>query len=907
MEKYPYEYIPGPECLNKYYQHGSIVSKPVHFISILSKVVYTKNDKCLFHFDNFTNGKAGLNTYCGKIKNKSFECDVLLRMVLSSLFEKLGMQIAGLDYSSDFVLEELEKRYMGIISVKGLFITAYDKASLQIHELKLLDLKSYFAQSTADEYKLLKPSIEKLFRNLLKREKRNVDFQFKSLSSYCNEMQSYLDSMVLQEVPSTRLLPKENTAIVNPLFQLGLQREVNNDSFNEFDSQTQQHNIDTLPLQSISSNPDGEAGQVAKETIKTAIESDTPQSSSLEQNPCHDSIIHTGKEQKRSVGSNKDVSTSDFTSSGAMKKIKLTDLGALAHHRQVTRQDLDISSYQLPYDPIISSQSQFEQPRTIQEERSDPFDLKPDSISKAITDRLYHISDGKILGFIPNHYLDPETLRIEDDFLLIYVYTYELPLLSAVFVPEYNCYEIAITNVAKFFSKIGVRSYPRSIKNSLLELKELIDNNRYDITIYKKEFTIGTAKSSKWALKDVTFRSALPTPRKVTFTENKFPLVRVSNIFPSTNSKYYTVIGLAVTVKYTGGKTLVLSFTDFTANSKVNYGYDSFLGSFQERIPENEHVHALIYLNRVESLNQKLQSIIKMGLMECADKGNSNITHRSIIFKFTVKCQLFQGKLNTVILDADPITPTTPVTTEEYKLLKPLRNKIFKRMPSEVIQLYMLTMSRFLPISKNRMSQKPELLQEQAFYDSAGFSEDLKEDSIAKLENQLKREGVDKIEEDAATRPIELFGTRNPKTVDITDIKNNVQMDHNDIKVSAKILSIVDNGNNVTIYLTRSGMAGTQSTIDNPFEELLKVQIWGRQNLTLFFGNPNYSYNREELTACIGSIVDFTLIPRVLRVNEYLYIKIWCPIYATLESLLIHSRLEYDNDTLKYENFSDID
>nr|5Y5A_B Chain B, KLLA0F20922p [Kluyveromyces lactis NRRL Y-1140] len=26
--------------------------------------------------------------------------------------------------------------------------------------------------------------------------------------------------------------------IVNPLFQLGLQREVNNDSFNEFDSQT---------------------------------------------------------------------------------------------------------------------------------------------------------------------------------------------------------------------------------------------------------------------------------------------------------------------------------------------------------------------------------------------------------------------------------------------------------------------------------------------------------------------------------------------------------------------------------------------------------------------------------------------------------------------------------------------
>nr|6LBT_A Chain A, KLLA0F20922p,KLLA0F20922p [Kluyveromyces lactis]6LBT_B Chain B, KLLA0F20922p,KLLA0F20922p [Kluyveromyces lactis] len=319
-------------------------------------------------------------------------------------------------------------------------------------------------------------------------------------------------------------------------------------------------------------------------------------------------------------------------------------------------------------------------------------DLKPDSISKAITDRLYHISDGKILGFIPNQYLDPESSLIEDDFLLIYVYTYELPLLSAVFVPEYNCYEIAITNVAKFFSKIGVRSYPHSIKNSLLELKELIDNNRYDITIYKKEFTIGAAKSSKWALKDVVLRSA----------------------------------------------------------------------------------------------------------------GSGS-------------------------------------------------------------------------------------------------------DSIAKLENQLKREGVDKIEEDAATRPIELFGTRNPKTVDIIDIKNNVQMDHKDIKVTAKILSIFDNGNNVTIYLTRSGMVGTQCTIENPFEELLKVQIWGRQNLTLFFGNPNYSYKREELTACIGSIVDFTLIPRVLRVNEYLYIKIWCPIYATLESLLIHSRLEYDNDTLKYENLSDID
>ncbi|CDO96322.1 unnamed protein product [Kluyveromyces dobzhanskii CBS 2104] len=902
MEKYPYEYIPGPECLNKYYQHGSIVSKPVHFVSVLNKLTYKKNNKCMFHFDNFTNGKTGLNTYSGNIKNKSFECDVLLRMVISSLLEKLGMESIRLDFSADFTLKELENRHMGMLSVKGLFITAYDNASLQIHELKVIDLISFFNKPMSDEHSLYKLSIEKLLKNLLKREMLDTNFKFKNSPSYCTVMQSYLDSLV-----PPKIVPR-----VNPLFQLALPQQDTNDSFNEFDSQmctqTQQLVKGTVPLESDRSPASYVAQGVdamTKTQITTTDNNDPVQSSPLQSDSLDDSTPDLTVQAKRPVEQEKNMVSSKAI--GPHKRIKVTDLGAFTNNQPQHRQVPDISSYQLPYDSMNSSQSQLVQQPVFQQLEPVPLDVKPDSISKAVTNKRYRMSDSKILGFTPNQFVHPGIARLEDSKFQIYVYTYDLPLPSEIFIPEYNCFEVVIPNVADFFRQLGISTYPHSVTESLIELSKIIENNRYDITVSKEEFSIGKSKTMCWTFVNVELRSSLPIPKNLIQTENNFPLVNVSDIVPSINSTYYTVIGLAVTVKYTGGKTLVLSFTDFTANLKVSYGYDSFLGSFHERIPENEHVHALVYLNRVESLNQKLQSIIKMGLMECADKGNSNITHRSIIFKFTVKCQLFQGKLNTVILDADPITPTTPVTPEEYKLLKPLRNKVFKRMPSEVTQMYKLTMSRFLPISKNNTSEKPELLQDQKFVDSEDNSNDSTQDSVINIINKMKNGQCFDITENDATLPIEIVGTRNPKTFEILEIKNSLKMDHKDVKVGARIVDIVCSGNSVIIYLTHSSTAGSQCTIEDPFQNLLRIQIWGTQNVTLFYGNSSPDHDNADVSSCIGSVVDFTLIQRALQVNEYVYISVWTPMYATLESLRIHSELKHQQETLKYEELSDYD
>ena len=110
MVTHQYEYISGPEHLNHFYQHGSVVSKHIHFVSILDRISYKKDDKCTFYFDNFTKGKRGLNTYIGKINNSNSECDSLLRMFLPLFLDKLGLSHNDIDFSADFTLDDLSEK-----------------------------------------------------------------------------------------------------------------------------------------------------------------------------------------------------------------------------------------------------------------------------------------------------------------------------------------------------------------------------------------------------------------------------------------------------------------------------------------------------------------------------------------------------------------------------------------------------------------------------------------------------------------------------------------------------------------------------------------------------------------------------------------------------------------------------
>ncbi|KAG0673846.1 hypothetical protein C6P43_001007 [Kluyveromyces marxianus] len=892
MVTHQYEYISGPEHLNHFYQHGSVVSKHIHFVSILDRISYKKDDKCTFYFDNFTKGKRGLNTYIGKINNSNSECDSLLRMFLPLFLDKLGLSHNDIDFSADFTLDDLSEKRVPIINVKGLFVTAYDKATLKIHELNVIDMTSFVKcflkkDSLQDNFKLFRPTIDKLLRNLQKREKVQSNFKFCEMKIYTDCLRSYF----------TELISKENNPypVLNPLF---IPQNSNNDTLNEFDSQANSQSVtDTEHFSekgtSFSNKRDASDDIVGSGSSGRANNQDDSGIESIE-----DKIYKDGSEEQK-----RNLTVPSANDIRKPKRIKVTEIGALKRGHQIPHPYPDISSYQLPFGANSFSEARNDQD-IVDNYSFSSATIKPNGISEAESKRFYRISDCRIVGFTPNQFLDDRLDSLEDNKFQIFIYAKGLPPPLPVFIPEYNCYEVTVSNISEFFHNIGIKSYPSSIPNCLSDLKKKINHSNYNITLFKATHSLGPSETVGWVLHSITCKSpTISPPIQPSEQQNQFPLVHVSDIIASTNSQYYTIFGLAVTVKYDGGKTVVLSFTDFTSNPKVNYGYDSFLGSFHERIPENQHVHALIYLNRVESLNQKLQNVTKMGLIDCADKGNSNITHRSIIFKFSVKCQLFQGKLNTVILDAEPITPKTPLTTEEYRYLKPLRTKVFRRMPSEVLKLYNLTMARFLPISKYKSNnEEPELHEEQVFVNTNTNAAD-KVDYTALIQGETNSDDTEELREKDAMLPIKILGSRNPSSVKITDIKNNRNIDSQDKKINATIMGVTQDRKNVTIYLTDRDYA-TGMVIEDPYKNLLKIQIWGKQNLEFFFGDSNYMQRIEELRQCIGSTIPFTVIPRILKINDYFYIKIWSPIYTTLESLLIFKSIDFQHDTLKYENSS---
>lgn len=76
----------------------------------------------------------------------------------------------------------MQYRKLSIFNIRGVFKTAYDNASLKIMEFDAIDLNKFFNNPTSDEYNMFKPTLDKLFNNLLKQEKRNSSFRLAKLA-----------------------------------------------------------------------------------------------------------------------------------------------------------------------------------------------------------------------------------------------------------------------------------------------------------------------------------------------------------------------------------------------------------------------------------------------------------------------------------------------------------------------------------------------------------------------------------------------------------------------------------------------------------------------------------------------------------------------------------------------------
>lgn len=868
------------EQVNHYYKNKEIVTQPIEFVSALSRIRYMPNDQCIFYFDNFSMGRKNLQTYAATLSIKTVESSTIFELMFSLLSEKLELDPTDIDFSRAFELNNLENDRISLCQVKGLLSTGTEKGTLKLHKLQALDLEKFFNDPTSTEIIEHKTKIDKILKNLLKLETKCPNFKLTSLKNFSSSMKKYMYDNKLSR------------NIINPLFHQALLTRVQEDTQNDFDSQTQTQSQtqaencnESFPSDDVSFCSESEKGKEFVPDRQTdrsfEISSSLPEihgESNFADNSSRQHVFSTPKEDSRKHRSAK------IDQSPKNKKIKLTDLGAVkkgsSSHNVTDTGSANVS-------------------KLFEKEIRDP-----SSIVSLEFGQTACLKDIRIVGYDQYGFQSLQKSSTHNS-LLLYVYCYKMPLFGACFFPELNCFEIVVTDIEALFSSLSFsRNDPEDEK--LNKFREVISNYKVDMIVEKQQKRLRSVYSAQLICKAVSLKQKLNHHQldPITVPANKTPIVTVDQIVASEVPHYYTIFALGVTTKYTGSKSVVFSFTDFTSNSLNNYGFDSFVGSFAQRLPPTQHVHAVMYLNKVESVNEKLRTIIKMNLHDCADKGNSNITHRGLIFRFTVKCQLFKGKLNTVIFDAIPITPETPLSSEEYSYVSRLRTTTLAHMSSEAMNLYMLTIRRFLPIERDSKTGQFKLSErhDMASSENLEFHSD---DPVKRIEQEVKHNGDPEFERLEASKPDKLTVTRINKVLDIPMLKSLQHKGlHNNCILNLKLIDFEYSPERVIFYGIDS--AYSKTFINDPVHDLIVLQLCGAEKLKMFFNDNDYQSREYDLSKCLGSNLQVFVTAKRQKISKYLCIHIWQPLYLTYESLILHRTMELQENGWKSEEFSEL-
>ena len=178
------------------------------------------------------------------------------------------------------------------------------------------------------------------------------------------------------------------------------------------------------------------------------------------------------------------------TNKKSNKKIRLTNLGAL-NDKVSSKESTVISSFQLPLESNGSVyESELEKLDNTKSYHS-YFMINPQSINSIMAGKNVLLRNVRILGTLPNCFNDMK-VTIDEDELVLYAYSYDLPIHNTTFTPELNCYEVTVTDISLFSQGLGISKHLIN-KDGLKIISALFSKNKYDITITKEQYDIAVS------------------------------------------------------------------------------------------------------------------------------------------------------------------------------------------------------------------------------------------------------------------------------------------------------------------------------------------------------------------------------------------------------------------------------
>lgn len=197
--------------------------------------------------------------------------------------------------------------------------------------------------------------------------------------------------------------------------------------------------------------------------------------------------------------------------------------------------------------------------------------------------------------------------------------------------------------------------------------------------------------SSRWRLVSLEMQQELlqiVDPPKL--AHKRDPLVAFKDLTIRNNEvKFVTMIGLLVACTFENSSFASMVFTDFTSNSNISqkFLFDPFLLDFSNKIEQDAGFRTLMYTNQFVQFDKRVQELyegISLRDMFMPNSGE-NVSHKGILCRMSLKLKLYNGRLNAIVRNCEPISATTRLFYSDERLhLRKIRESAMKslRQPS---------------------------------------------------------------------------------------------------------------------------------------------------------------------------------------------------------------------------------
>ncbi|CCF58629.1 hypothetical protein KAFR_0F00320 [Kazachstania africana CBS 2517] len=331
--------------------------------------------------------------------------------------------------------------------------------------------------------------------------------------------------------------------------------------------------------------------------------------------------------------------------------------------------------------------------------------------------------------------------------------------------------------------------------------------------------------------------------------------------------KYADMMGLLVSCSFEKSSFTSMVFTDFTTNDiEQKYLFDRFIVSFDNKLQTNEGYRVIMYSNQFDQFNRAVKE--KLGtedIREMMKYNEANLTHCGIVCKLSLKIQFYNNKLNLIARAIEPVLFNTFIDrdTEERMALTYIYNSLARFISLQDLEPYSYVYSKCFPIRKSSQGY--------ITMESPNMSDGV--EAVPEYDNVRKYANIPRLNSNVI----------NYKIIDENDIATlNMIRNADDMtlfNITAKLIEYdIDDEDFVNLYVTDDLIS--KKTIDP--NRILKIQIFGRDNINYFKGNNQLGIIGRELVDCQ---LNFKIVRSMVKLNEYTSIVSWCPIECTLEEL----------------------